>query len=94
MLEGWSRNIQVSTTDIINSLVINQEGAVRVFNCAVGAENRIVGLDNSGRDSWSGIHGKFKLGFLTIVGGKAFKEERTKARSGSTAEGVEDQKAL
>ena len=36
MLEAGARNVKVTTADIVHSLVIYQEGTIRVLNSAVG----------------------------------------------------------
>ena len=60
----------------------------------MGRENSIVRLDDGGGDTGSGVDGEFELGFLAIVGGETFKEERAEARASSSAERVEDQETL
>ncbi len=60
----------------------------------MSAQNRVVGLDDGGGDARSWVDGEFELGFLAIVCRKTLEEERTKARSSSSTEGVEDQEAL
>lgn len=94
MLERWARNIQVPAADIVNGLIIYQKCAVGVLDCAVRAENGVIGLDDSCRDSWSGVHGEFELGFLAIVGGETFEQEGAETRTSSTAKRVEDQETL
>lgn len=39
-------NVQVATADIVDGLVVDEESAVRVLDCAVGGEDSIVGLNN------------------------------------------------
>jgi hypothetical protein len=60
----------------------------------VRAQDGVVGLDDSGGDAGCGVDGEFELGFLAVVGGEAFEQQRAKARAGSSTEGVEDQEAL
>jgi hypothetical protein len=43
---------------------------------------------------WGWIDGKTELRFLTIINGKSLKEERTKSRSGTTTNGVENEESL
>lgn len=94
MLERRTRNVQVATADIVNSLVIDQEGTVGVFDGAVGAENSVIWLNNSGRNSWGWVNCEFELGFLAVIGGETLKQERSETRTGSTTERVEDQETL
>jgi hypothetical protein len=44
MLKARSRNIQVATTDIVDSFVVDEERAVAVFDGGMGGENGVVGL--------------------------------------------------
>lgn len=89
-----SGNIQVASANVIDSLVVNQECAVRVLNGAVGGQNGIVGLDHSGGNAWSRVNGELELGLLAVLSGQSLKKQCTKARTRTTTEGVEDQETL
>lgn len=52
---GWSLNVQVSSADIVDGLVINHECTVRVLKGGVRAENRVVWLDNGSADLWGRV---------------------------------------
>ena len=43
---SWSFNIKVSSADVIDSLVVNHEGTIRVLECGMSSQNRVVGLNN------------------------------------------------
>ena len=43
----WSLNIEVTTADVVDSLVVDHEGAVGVLEGGVGAQGGVVGLNNS-----------------------------------------------
>ena len=60
----------------------------------MGSEDRVVRLNNSGRDLRGGVDGELKLGFLAVVNGKSLQEERSESGSGSSSEGVEDEESL
>jgi len=60
----------------------------------VSAQDSVVGLNDGGGDTRSWVDRKFELGFLAVVCGETLEEERTKTRSSSATEGVEDQEAL
>ena len=79
VLERRARDVQVATANIIDSLIVNQKCAVGVLDRAVGAQDSVVRLDDSSGDSWSGVDGEFKLGFLAIIGGKTLKQEGAEA---------------
>lgn len=87
-------NAQVSSADIIDSLVINEERAVGVFDGAVSGQNGIVRLHDGVRHARGRVDGEFQLGLLAILGGNSLEQKGTESRSGSTAEGMEDHKAL
>jgi hypothetical protein len=94
VLEGRAGDVKVTAADIVDGFVVNEEGAVRVLNGAVGRENCVVGLDDGGGDTGGRVHGEFEFGFLAIVGAQALEQERAEAGSGSTTEGVEDEETL
>jgi hypothetical protein len=94
MLIIWTRNAQVALANIVHSLIIYQKRAVGVLNSAVGGQDRIVWLNDRGRDAWGWVYSEFEFTLLAVVGGEALKQERTKAGASSTAEGVEDKEAL
>ena len=91
---GWSLDIQVTSTDIVDSLVVDHEGTVGVLEGGVSGQNGVVGLDDSGRHLGSWVDGEFQLGFLTVVYTETFHKEGAEARSGTTTEGVEDKETL
>lgn len=94
MLIAGTGNVQVATANVVDSLVVNKEGAVRVLNGAVGGQDSVVGLDNGGGDTGSRVDGELELRLLSVVGGQALQEEGTETRAGTTTEGVEDQETL
>merc|ERR1712071_399191 len=47
---GWSLDVQVTATDIVDSLVVNHEGAVGVLKGSMGGQDGVVGFNNSSRD--------------------------------------------
>jgi len=91
---GWSFDIQVTSADIVDGLVVNHEGTVRVLQGGVGGEDGVVWFDNSGGNLWSWVDSKLQLGFLTVVNGKTFHQKGSKTGTGTTTEGVEDQETL
>merc|ERR1711899_682908 len=63
----WTVNVEIATTDVIDSLVINHEGTVRVLQGGMGGQNGIVWLHHSGGHLGGGVDGKLQLGLLAIV---------------------------
>ena len=91
---GWSLNVEVSSADIIDGLVIEHNSNIGVLKEGVGGEDGVVWLNNSGGDLWGWVDGETKLGFLTVVNGESLEEEGTESGSGTTTDGVEDEETL
>ena len=91
---GWSLNIQVSAADIVDGLVVDHEGAVRVFQGGMGGQDGVVWLNNSCGNLGSWVDGELQLGFLTVVDAQPFHKEGGEAGAGTTTEGVEDEESL
>jgi len=91
---GWSFDVEVSSADVVDGLVINHKSAVRVFQGGVGGQDRVVWLDDSGGDLRSWVNSELELGFFTVVNGKSFHQQTGESRSGTTTERVEDEESL
>lgn len=85
---------EVAAADVVDGLVVDHEGAVRVLKSGVGGENRVVRLDNRGGGLGSRVDAELELALLAVVDGEALHEESTKAGTGTTTEGVEDEESL
>jgi hypothetical protein len=91
---GWSLNIKVSSADIIDGFVIEDNGNIGVLEKGVSGQHGVIWLNNGGGDLWGRIDGESKLGFLTIIDGESLEEERSKSRSGTSSNSVEDEETL
>ena len=91
---GWSLNVEVSSGDIIDGLVIKDNGNISVLQKGVSGEHGVVWLYNSGGNLWGWVDGETELGFLTVVNGKSLEEERSETGSGTSTDGVEDEETL
>ena len=91
---GWSLDIKVSSADIIDGLVIEDNGDIGVLKKRVSGENGVVWLNNGGGDLWGWVDGETELGFLTVVDGKSLEEERSETRSSTSAGGMEYEETL
>jgi hypothetical protein len=89
-----ARDVQTAAADVIDSLVINKERAVRVLDGAVGRENGVVGLNNGSGCARSRVHGELELGLLAVLGRKALQKESAESRTRATTKGVENQETL
>ena len=87
-------DIQAATADVVDRLVVDEEGTIRVLDGAVGREDGVVGLDDGRGDARSRVNGEFKLALLAVVGGEALEEESTETGTCSTTERVEDEETL
>ena len=62
-----SLNIKVSSTDVIDGLIVNHEGTVRVLQGGVGGQDRVVGLHHGRGHLGGGVDRELQLGLLAIV---------------------------
>jgi len=60
----------------------------------VSGEDTVVWLNNRGGHLRRGIDGETKLGFLAIINRETLQQKRTKSRTSSSTNGIEDQKPL
>ena len=91
---GWSLDIEVSSADIVDGLVIEDDGDIGVLKKRVGGEDGVVWLNNGGGDLWGWVDGESELGFLTVIDGKSLEEERSETGTGTTTDGLEDKETL
>jgi hypothetical protein len=91
---GWSLDIEVSSADIVNGLVIDHDGDISVFEEGVGGQDGVVWLNNGGGNLWGWVDGESELGFLTVINGKSLEEEGSETGTGTTTDGVEDEETL
>ena len=91
---GWSLNVEVSSRDIIDGLVIEDNGDIGVLKKGVGGEDGVVWLNNGGGNLWGWVDGETELGFLTIIDGESFEEEGSESGTGTTTDSLEDKETL
>ena len=91
---GWSLDIEVSSADIVNGLIVDHDGDISVLEEGVSGEDGVVWLNNSGGDLWGWVDGESELGFLTVVDRESLEEERSESGSGTSTDGVEDEETL
>ena len=44
---SWPLNIQITTANIVDGLVVNHESTIGMIQSGVGGQDRVVGLNNS-----------------------------------------------
>ncbi|KAB1267139.1 hypothetical protein Cadr_000017993 [Camelus dromedarius] len=91
---GWVLNIEVSMTDVIDSLVVYHEGTIRVLQDGMGGQDRVVGLNYSCGNLGGWVNGELKLGLLAIIDREMFHQQGGEPRTSSPTEAVENQEAL
>ena len=91
---GGSLNVEVTSADIVDSLVVEHNGNIGVLKEGVGGEHGVVGLNDGGGDLRGGVDGEAELGLLAVVDGESLEEEGTETGAGTTTNGVEDEEAL
>jgi len=91
---GGSLDVEVSSADIVDGLVVDHDGDIGVLKEGVGGEHGVVWLNNGGRDLRGWEDGESELGFLTVVHGESLEEERSESGSGTSTDGVEDEETL
>jgi len=91
---GWSLDIKVSSADIIDGLIIKDNGDIGMLEKRMSGEDGVVWLNNGGGDLWGWVDGETKLGFLTVIDGKSFEKEGSETGTGSSTDGVEDEETL
>ena len=91
---GGSLDIEVSSADIVDGLVVEHDGDIGVLKEGVSGEDGVVRLNDGGGDLGGGVDGESELGFLTVIDGESLEEERSETGSGTSTDGVEDEETL
>jgi len=91
---GGSLNVEVSTADIIDGLVVEHDGDIGVLKEGVSGEDGVVGFNDGGGDLRGWVDGESELGFLTVIDGESLEEEGSETGTGTSTNGVEDEETL
>ena len=91
---GRALNVEVSTADVIDGLIVYHEGTIRVLQGGVGGEDGVVGLNHSCGNLGGWVNGELQLGLLAIVDREAFHQQGGEPRTSSPTKAVENQEAL
>jgi len=91
---GWSLNVEVSSADIVDGLVVEHDGDIGVLKEGVSGEHGVVWLNDGGGDLRGWVDGESELGLLAVVDGESLEEERSETGASATTDGVEDEEAL
>jgi hypothetical protein len=90
----WVGELEGSHTNIVECLVIDTEGLIRVFNQLMNGEGSVVGLDNCIRDLWRWDNGEGGHHTIWELLADLGNQERTHTGTSSTTEGVGDLETL
>jgi len=91
---GGSLNIEVSSADIVDGLVVEHDGDIGVLKEGVSGEDGVVWLNDGGGDLRGWVDGESELGLLTVIDGESLEEEGSETGTGTTTDGVEDKESL
>jgi len=89
-----SFDVQLSSADVIDGFVIEDNGNVGMFQQRVGGKNGVVRLNDGGGDLGGRVDGETELGLLAVIDGESFQQEGAESGSGTTSDGVEDHESL
>ena len=91
---GGALNIEVSSADIVDGLVVEHDGDIGVLEEGVSGEDGVVWLNNGGGDLRGWVDGEAELGLLAVIDGESLEEEGSETGTGTSTDGVEDEEAL
>ena len=91
---GRSLDAEVVAADVVDGLVVEHHGKLRVLQQVVGAEHGVVGLHHGGAEEGRRIDREAELGLLAVVQRQSLEQQRTETRTGTSAHRVEDEEAL
>jgi len=90
----WSFDIKVSSANIINGFVIEDNSDISVLKKRVSWKNWIVWLNNSSWNLWWWIYSESEFGFLTVIDWKSFEKKGSKSWSSTSSNCIEDEETL
>lgn len=85
---------KVPSANVVDGLVVDHEGAVRVLKGGVCGQDGVVGLDDRGGDLGCWVDTELELALLAVVDRQTLHQKGTESGTGSTAEGVENEETL
>ena len=91
---GGTLDVEVTSANIVDGLVIDHECTVGVLEGGVGGKDGVVRLDNSGGDVGRRVDGELKFGLLSVIDGETLHEQGGEARAGAATEAVEEKESL
>ncbi len=89
-----SLDVQLSSADIVDGFVIEDNGDISVLQEWVGGQDGVVRFNDSGWDLGGRVNGESEFGFLSVVDWESFQKEGSESGSGSSSDWVEDHESL
>jgi len=87
-------DVEVAAADVVDGLVVEDDGDVRVLEERVRRQDGVVRLNDGRGDLRRRVDREAELGLLAVVDGQALQEERAEAGACATTDGVEHEEAL
>jgi len=89
-----SLDTEISSADVVDGLVVDHEGAVRVLEGCVCGEDGVVWLDHRCCNLWGWVDTELQLALLAVVDRESFHQQSSETRACATTKGVEDEETL
>merc|ERR1719199_1368595 len=87
-------DLEVALEDLVEGLVVEDQGHLGVVEQQVGREETVVGLDDDEREVGRRVDLEADLGLLAVVDREALEDQATEARSRASTDGVVDDETL
>mmetsp|Transcript_36675 Transcript_36675/g.35455 ORF Transcript_36675/g.35455 Transcript_36675/m.35455 type:complete len:459 (+) Transcript_36675:54-1430(+) len=91
---GRSLNVEVPSADVIDGFIVEHDGHISVLQERMGGEHGVVWLNHSSGHLGGWVHSEAQLGFLSVVHGESFQEERSETGASSSSDRVEHEETL
>merc|ERR550519_1360480 len=91
---GGPLNVEVPPADVVDGLVVDHEGAVRVLQSGVGRQDGVVRLDDSSGNLWCWIDRELQFGPLAVVDRQPLHQQGGEPGPGPSSKGVKDEEPL
>jgi hypothetical protein len=85
---------EVTAADVVDSLVVDHEGAVGMLKGGVGGKDRVVRLNDRSCGLRGRVDAELELALLAVVHRETLHQQSTETRTGTATERVEDQESL
>jgi len=91
---GRALNVEATTADVVEGLVVEHDSDVGVLEESVGGEHSVVRLNDSSGHLRGRVHAECELGLFAVVDGQTLEEKGTETGASTTSNSVEHDEAL